>query len=57
LFLGPANFTEEEDQIAVEPTVDAIIRMTQFIGDKEYKTNFLDEIKNAAQLDTLGPQL
>jgi hypothetical protein len=41
----------------MEPTVDAITRMAQFIGDREYKTNFLEEIKNAAQLEKLGPQL
>ena len=53
----PANFTEAEKLLVMEPTVDAITRMAQFIGDREYKTIFLEEIKNAAQLEKLGPQL
>lgn len=53
----PANFTEAEEWLVLEPTVDAITRMSQFIGEREYKTNFLEEIKNAAQLEKLGPQL
>ena len=58
IFLSePANFTEAEKLLVMEPTVDAITRMAQFIGDREYKTNFLEEIKNAAQLEKLGPQL
>ncbi|CAB3388429.1 Hypothetical predicted protein [Cloeon dipterum] len=35
----------EEPLVALEPTVDAITRLTQFIGDQEYKTNSLRDFK------------
>ncbi|XP_059483284.1 general transcription factor 3C polypeptide 1 [Neocloeon triangulifer] len=49
---GLADFTELEDSIVLEPTVDAIIRLSQFIGKKEYGSNFLEELKTAWNLDT-----
>jgi hypothetical protein len=38
---GPADGTEDEAKIILEPQPDAVLRLGQFIGDKAYLRDFL----------------
>lgn len=38
---GPADGTEDEAKIILEPQPDAVLRLGQFIGDKLYLRDFL----------------
>lgn len=41
MFSEPADGTEDDDDIVVEPQPDSIIRLGQFIGDKAYTKDFM----------------
>lgn len=41
LLTGPADGTEDEAKIILEPQPDAVLRLGQFIGDKVYQRDFL----------------
>lgn len=40
-YAGSATDLDEFDDVIVEPTVDAVTRMSVFIGDKKYKEDFI----------------
>jgi hypothetical protein len=41
VLVGPADGTESEGKIVVEPQPDAVLRLGHFIGDKTYARDFL----------------
>jgi hypothetical protein len=41
VFIGPADGTEDEAKVVVEPQPDAVLRLGHFIGDKMYARDFL----------------
>lgn len=41
ILTGPADGTEDESKIVIEPQPDAVLRLGQFIGDKTYLRDFL----------------
>ena len=41
MLTAPADGTEDEGKIAVNPQPDAVLRLGQFIGDKTYNRDFL----------------
>ena len=40
-----ADLTESEECIFMVPVVDAILRMAQFIGNKSYTSDFLEDVR------------
>lgn len=43
---APADGTEDEAKIIVDPQPDAVLRLGQFIGDKAYFRDFLSTRSN-----------
>lgn len=39
--IEPATYLDAFNEVIIEPTVDAITKMTIFIGDKKYKQDFI----------------
>lgn len=38
---GPATELDDFQDIVIEPTIDAVTKMTIFIGNKKYKEDFI----------------
>lgn len=41
VLLGPATELDDFENIFIEPTIDAVTKMTIFIGNKKYKEDFI----------------
>jgi hypothetical protein len=41
VLVGPADGTEDEAKVVIEPQPDAVLRLGHFIGDKTYARDFL----------------
>lgn len=39
--IEPATYLDAFDEVIIEPTIDAVTKMTIFIGDKKYQKDFI----------------